>query len=161
MKQMILWLIVALTLISCAPTMQPTEDAIETLPPDTAVTSPPEGTMPASTTNPFAPMPGDANLTRGNIFIQEASLVIRESYPPQIALSLKGELPTPCNQLRVQINPPDSTNKISLDVYSVVNPDMMCTQVIKPFEAIVELGTFPTGHYSVYANQELVGEFDS
>jgi hypothetical protein len=161
MKQMILLLIVMLTLTACAPAAQPTEAVVETLPPDTAVTSPPEGTMPTNNPDPFAPLPGDANLTRGNVFIQETSLVIRESYPPQIALALKGELPTPCNQLRVQINPPDSTNKIGIDVYSVVNPDMMCTQVIKPFEENVELGTFPTGHYSVYVNEELVGEFDS
>src|SRR5512138_1990737 len=106
MKQMMLLLIVVLALTACAPTAPPTEDVVETLPPDTAVTSPPEETMPAHNPNSFAPMPGDANLTRGNVFMQEASLVIRESYPPQIALALKGELPTPCNQLRVQISTP-------------------------------------------------------
>lgn len=164
MKQMILLFIVALTLAACTPAQQATHE-ISTLPPDTAVTSPPEGTVPTNgptqNPNPFAPAPGDANLTPGNVFIQEVSLLIRESFPPQIALALKGELPTPCNQLRVQINPPDASNKISVEVYSVINPDMMCTQVIKPFEENVNLGTFPTGHYSVYVNEELVGEFDS
>ena len=165
MKQTLLLLIIVLTLASCAPGQQPTVDGTNTLPPDTAVTSPPEGTMPANEPtqdrNPFAPAPGDANLTRSEVFVQEASLLIRESFPPQIALSLKGELPTPCHQLRVEISTPDSSNKISINVYSVVNPDMMCTQVVKPFEENVELGTFPSGHYSVFVNEELVGEFDS
>ena len=161
MKLVLLLFIVALAVASCAPTGQPTEDVIETLPPDTAVTSPPEPITPATNPSPFAPMPGDENLTRGEVFVQESSLLIRESFPPQIALTLKGELPTPCNQLRVQINPPDASNNINIDVYSVVNPDMMCTQVLKPFDENVELGTFPSGHYSVFVNQELVGEFDS
>jgi hypothetical protein len=165
MKQTILLILIVLILTSCAPEQQPTADAINTLPPDTAVTSPPEQTPPANEPtqdrNPFAPRPGDANFSRADVFVQEASLLIRESFPPQIALSLKGELPTPCHQLRVQIGAPDSNNKISIEVYSVVNPDMMCTQVVKPFEENVELGTFPSGHYSVFVNEELVGEFDS
>lgn len=165
MKQTILLLIVILTLMACAPAQQPTQDVVETLPPDTAVTSPPEQTPPANEPtrrpNPLAPAPGDANLTRGEAFVQESSLLIRESFPPQIALSLKGELPTPCHQLRVQVGTPDSNNRIDIEVYSVVNPEMMCTQVVEPFEEMVELGTFPSGHYSVYVNEELVGEFDS
>jgi hypothetical protein len=38
---------------------------------------------------------------------------------------------------------------------------MMCTQILKPFQASIDLGTFPSGHYSVYVNGELAGEFDS
>ncbi len=34
-------------------------------------------------------------------------------------------------------------------------------QVIEPFATTVSLGTFPAGHYSVYVNNELIGEFDS
>jgi hypothetical protein len=127
------------------------------------VTSPAEQTMPANepVENPFAPQPGDANLSRGNAFVQEASLVIRESYPPQISLNIAGDLPTPCHQLRVQIGKPTPDNKINADVYSVVNPDRICIQVIEPFEASLDLGTFPLGHYSVYVNGKLAGEFDS
>ena len=161
MKQMNLLFMVALVLASCTRTGQTAQAGIETVPPDIAVTSPPDPTTPANRPDPFAPVPGDANLSRSEVFVQEASLVIRESFPPQISLSLKGELPTPCHQLRIQIGPPDATNKISIDVYSVVNSEMVCTQVTKPFEEQVDLGTFPSGHYSVFVNQDLVGEFDS
>lgn len=164
MRRMTFLLLVVFMLASCVPaaTPDPNED-VATMPPDTAVTSPPEQTLPASEPmeNSLAPKPGDSNLVRGNAFVQEASLVIRESYPPQISLNLKGELPTPCHQLRAEISEPTADNKINIDVYSVVNPDMMCTQVTKPFEESVDLGTFASGHYSVFVNGEPAGEFDS
>ncbi|HUE99250.1 MAG TPA: hypothetical protein VMN99_08335 [Anaerolineales bacterium] len=111
--------------------------------------------------NPFLPKPGDADLTRGNVYISETSLVIRESYPPQISLTLRGDLPTPCNQLRAKISPPDQENNIVVDVYSVIDPNKVCIQVLEPFEEYIDLGTFPAGHYSVWVNDEMAGEFDS
>jgi hypothetical protein len=112
-------------------------------------------------TNPFAPQPGDADLTRGNVYIDEASLIIRESFPPQISLALAGNLPTPCNRLRVAISAPDSENKINAEIYSVIDPNQVCIEVLEPFEEQIDLGTFPTGHYSVWVNGALAGEFDS
>ena len=74
---------------------------------------------------------------------------------------LAGDLPTPCNQLRAKINPPDTENKIVVDVYSVVDPNQVCVQVLEPFEASIDLGAFPTGHYTVWVNGEMAGEFDT
>lgn len=155
MKFQILLILILLG-TACAP-LAPTPG------PDTAVTSPPVDSMPtnAPSTNPLAPQPGDADLTRGNVYINEASLIIRESFPPQISLTLAGDLPTPCNQLRVEIGPADAENKIVVDAYSVIDPDQMCAQVLEPFEESIDLGTFPTGHYTVWVNGELAGEFDS
>jgi hypothetical protein len=130
---------------------------------DTAVTSLPEGTMPARqpSENPVAPKPGDENLTRGAIFLHEASLVIRESFPPQISIMFSGDLPTPCHELRAILNPPDDENKIIVDAYSVVDPNMACIQVLQSFQGSIDLGTFPTGHYTVWINDNLAGEFDT
>src|ERR1044071_3057204 len=99
MKHRSIWLMMLL-IVSCTPQPPLTPD------PDAAVTSPADDLTPTNepNLNPFAPQPGDENLSRGNVYIHEASLVIRESYPPQISLSIKGDLPTPCNQLRVQID---------------------------------------------------------
>jgi hypothetical protein len=156
MKYQVLWLILLLA-VSCAPQPQSTPG------PDTAVTSPPEDVMPTNqqNSNPFAPRSGDEKLTRGNVYLKEASLVIRESYPPQISLSLNGDLPTPCNKLRVKIDSPNQENKLMVDVYSLIDPDKVCIQVLKPFQEYIELGTFATGHYSVWVNDEMAGEFDS
>ena len=134
-----------------------------TKPPDTAVTSPPGDSVPTnpSLENPFAPQPEDDNLTRGEAFIHETSLVIRESFPPQISVMLRGDLPTPCNALRIILNPPDEENKIVVEVYSVADPDRICTQVLQPFEESLDLGTYPSGHYTVWVNDALAGEFDT
>jgi hypothetical protein len=154
-------LMTALWIASCAPALEPAPDP-SPLPPDNPVSSPPEGETPAEPAgDPYEPQPGDENLTRGNVFIQEMDILIRESFPPQIALTLSGELPTPCNQLRVQVSEPDADNRIDVEAYTVVNPDLACIQVIEPFNANISLGTFPGGHYSVWVNDELAGEFDS
>ncbi len=158
-----IFLSVAVILVTaCAPAMEPTSEPA-TLPPDSAVTSPPQDDMTTNEPmkNPFSPQPGDSKLTRGNVFIEESGLMIRESYPPQISLGLSGDLPTPCHQLRVEVRTPDSDNKINVDVYTVVDPNLMCTQVLKPFTESIDLGTFPSGHYTVWLNGESVGEFDS
>lgn len=159
MKYLTIAFLLTFLAVSCA-TAPATSD---NLPPDTVVTNPPEGTMPANEppVNPLAPKPGDAKLTRGNIFIQEFGLLIRESFPPQISLSSSGDLPTPCHELRAVINPPDTDNKIFVDAYSVVDPDMVCIQVLKPFQESIDLGTFPSGHYTVWLNGEMAGEFDT
>ena len=161
MKDRIVLLLLFL-MVSCAPLPKGTAEP-GTLPPDTVVTNPPEGDMPTNEpyVNPFSPKPGDENLTRGNVFINEASLVIRESYPPQVSLSIGGDLPTPCHELRVEIAPPDQENKIMVDAYSVVDPNVACIQVLESFQEYIDLGTFPSGHYSVWVNGEPAGEFDS
>ena len=158
-KSVLLLANVVLWLAACTPAPA-TEPGM--VPPDTAVTSPPAGS-PSQTPvkNPYAPQPTDSKLTRGEISIEEMGVLVRESYPPQISLSLSGALPTPCHQLRVHVNDPAEENKINVEAYSVVDPELICTQVLEPFQASVELGTFPSGHYSVWVNGELAGEFDS
>lgn len=111
--------------------------------------------------NKFSPRPGDDQLSRAAAYLNTAELAILESYPVQVKLYLNGQLPTPCHELRVAIDPPDKENRIYIDVYTLVDPAVMCIQVIKDFDTTVSLGTFPAGHYSVYVNNELIGEFDS
>ncbi len=154
MKHLIILFIAMLILAACAPA------ATETMDPNTPVNS---GSTPDQkpSESPNSPQPGDDKLERGNVFINESSLLIRESYPPQIVLVLSGDLPTPCHKLRVEISEPDAENKIMADVYTVVDPGVMCIQVLKPFEETVELGTYPSGHFTVWVNGEMIGEFDS
>ena len=150
-------LLLMLLVVSCGPQPQATSA------PDTPVTSVPGDNMSTNEPplNPFAPQAGDKDLLRGNVYLDESSLVIRESFPPQISLSISGNLPTPCNSLRAEVSPPDPENKIAVDLYSVTDPDKVCIQVLTPFDESIDLGTFPTGHYSVWVNGAMVGEFDS
>ena len=109
----------------------------------------------------YAPLPADSGLTRGQAFLDSSDLLTMESYPLQFSLALKGNLPTPCHKLRVAINPPDANNKVIVDVYSVADPTAVCIQMLEPFEVNVPLGSYPSGHYTLWANGEQVAEFDS
>jgi len=121
---------------------------------------------PTSTTTPQASDPRptstvDPNLLRGNVYLDSMELLTLESYPLQFMLALKGNLPTPCNQLRVDVSPPDSENKILVDVYSVAQADMICAQMLQPFEENFPLGSFPAGHYTLWVNGKMIAEFDA
>jgi len=122
---------------------------------------PPEQGAPRPINSEYLPQRDDGKLTRGNVYIDRSELLIMESYPVQIALVLQGSLPTPCNQLRVIAKPPDEQNRIQVEVYSVIDPGQVCVQVLEPFETNIGLGSFPTGHYTLWVNAEQVGEFDS
>jgi hypothetical protein len=79
----------------------------------------------------------------------------------QFTLALKGSLPTPCHALRVAVSPPDPQNKVDVDVYSVVDPNSICSQVVEPFEENFPLGSFPDGNYTLWVNGEKIAEFVS
>ena len=113
------------------------------------------------TPEPDMPSISAGSANRSNVYLNEISLVIRESYPIQVAVFLSGNLPTPCHELHADIQPPDDENRIYVDVYTTVDPNLMCIQVLQALDTTIELGTFPSGHYTVWVNGEQIGEFDS
>ncbi|MDP1715320.1 MAG: hypothetical protein Q8L41_11315 [Anaerolineales bacterium] len=115
----------------------------------------------APQTGGFIPSPADSNLMRSEVYLDSTELLSMESYPLQFALVLKGNLPTPCHQLRVSVSPPGTDNKVKVGVYSVSNPDGMCAQVLEPFEINFPLGRFPEGRYTLWVNGEMVAGFQS
>ena len=115
----------------------------------------PTGEAPRS---PLDPIPGEADMVRGSVFIDSREILILESFPVQVMLNLKGSLPTPCHQLRAETSGPDEQNRIQVEVYSLSDPEEVCIQIIEPFETGLNLGSFPSGTYSVWVNGEMVGE---
>jgi hypothetical protein len=128
--------------------------------PDTPVTSPPDSNGEEPGPAPWDPVPGDENLSRGEAFVDEPDILVLESFPLQFVLQLSGSLPTPCHQLRVEVSEPDDQDRIQVEVYSLVDPDEVCIQVIEPFEANINLGSFESGNYTVWVNGEQVGEIN-
>lgn len=144
-----------------AVTTSPT-DAVTTSPTDTVTTSPDDGTdstQPGSP-NSYQPQEGDAQLKRGNVFIDTAQILVLESYPPQFRLSIAGSLPTPCHKLRMVVGHPDANNRINVEAYSVYDPEAVCIQVLKAFEAVLSLDGFAAGKYNVWLNGKAVGEIE-
>ncbi len=158
-RKLLLFTLVVAFLAACSGNPPATELPVNT--PTPIMVEPTQRPLPGPINNIYLPEPGDSNFSRGNVFIDSSDLLIMESFPVQIALVLRGNLPTPCNHLRVIANPPDEQNRIQVDVYSVIDPAETCIQVLEPFEANIMLGSFPSGHYSVWVNGEMVAEFDA
>ncbi|MGA1844676.1 MAG: hypothetical protein ACMUIS_08950 [bacterium] len=109
--------------------------------------------------NSLDPQPGDEDLVRGSVYLRETEIYILESYPMQVKLGLKGDLPTPCHELRATVSEPDGQNRIMVELYSLVDPGLACAQVLDPFDVTVSLGSFTEGAYTVWVNGEKVEKF--
>jgi hypothetical protein len=145
-KSFILILIIGTLLVAC--TSQPAGIPIPTTP---------------ATGNPYAPQPADGSMTRGDAEIVSTSLLVSESQPPEVSISLAYRLPTPCYQLRVIIGLPDGQNRIHVEVYGLTPKNKACNlmALLTPLETNLSLGIYPAGHYSVIVNGQLVGVFDA
>jgi hypothetical protein len=112
-------------------------------------------------TGAYIPGPADSNLTRDTVFLDSVELLTMESFPLQFSLAIKGNLPTPCHKLRIKANQPDAENKISVEIYSLIDPNTACILVLESFEANYVVGSYPAGHYTVWVNGEQAAEFDA
>ena len=159
MKRIFPVLLALMLLAACAPSASDPNQSVGSDDPDQSVIT--DAPTPPIKFDNTIPRPQDKDLLQQNAFITSTDLLTMESFPLQFTLVINGELPTPCNHLRVNVNPPDKENKILVDVYSVVAPDTMCTEVIQPFSENVPLGSFPAGHYTIWINGAKVAEFDA
>lgn len=156
-------LVFSLLLSACASTAD--ESAVSYPNPSEQNTSYPNPSYPNTSimppSNEYSPQPDDAALDRGEAYIDISDVLTLESFPLQFMLHLAGNLPTPCNTLRVVAYPPDAENKINVDVYSLSDPDQICTQVLQPFDVNIPLGSFPEGKYSIWVNDEMIAEIQA
>ena len=125
--------------------------------------STPTPTSPAIPPSSYAPQPGDALLKRDQVFLdmENSTMLIMESYPIQVSVLLNGSLSDPCHQLRALFIPADAEKQINIEVYSMVDSSKACITVIQPFTATIPLGSYSNGHFTVFVNGELLGEFDA
>ncbi len=109
----------------------------------------------------YAPQAGDDQLLRGEAFVESFDMLVLESFPLQFVFNLEGSLPTPCHQIRAIVSPPNADNRIDIELYTVVDPNTICVQVLEPFQINIPLGSFPTGRYHLFINNEAVVSFDA
>ena len=96
----------------------------------------------------------------GPVFIEDAEILLLESFPVQVELLIQGALPTPCASLEWSAESPDENGRIMVEVFSLQDPALDCIQVLEEIEERLPLGSYEEGTYSVWLNGELVGEFD-
>lgn len=112
--------------------------------------------------NPYSPQPGDTALRLTGVVLTSINLVERSDLTPvRVELNLLGSLPSVCNQLRMEVSPPNEQYQIFVDVYSLINPNKNCDNVFQQFEASVLLGAYSPGKYTVWINKGYIGDFVS
>jgi len=145
--------IAAAVLASC---QSPQPEPLPTISADTPVSSETQ----VNPTQIAGPATDEPEQLRGPIFVDQAELLIRESFPIQVDLHLSGSLPTPCATLRWTVGEPDEQGRIEVEAYSSQDAALACIQVLQEFEESIPLGAYSTGSYSVWLNGERIGEFE-
>ena len=123
---------------------------------------PDDAAMPAGRETPFSDpettVQGDESMQRGKVEITSMAILVSGSFPPQYQLEVKGSLPTPCHTLRSMVDLPILVSEIRVQVFSVYDPYTVCSQVAKPFDASIPLGSYVRGSYPLFVNDQEVGE---
>lgn len=110
--------------------------------------------------NPFRPRSSDAGLNLGGAIISNTHLVERFDLDPfRVELLISGSLPSVCNELRIQVSPPNGNYQIFVEVYSLINKEIDCDNVFQHIEANILLGVYSDGRYTVWVNEIFSGDF--
>ncbi len=131
---MALALAAALALAGCAPAAQNGASGAQ-------------GDMAVTIENPYAPQAGDSALERGIVYLDSVQWDAQAG-----ALTFSGNLPTPCQELRIDAG--QSGRQLTFEVYSVSQADMLCAQMLEPFEAVLKLENFSADAFTVLVNGE-------
>ncbi len=110
--------------------------------------------------NPYRPQSTDIGLTLAGAIVDNTSLVERFDLDPfRVELNISGSVPSVCNELRIDVSPPNSGFQIYVEVYSLINKDVNCDNVFQQFDASLLLGVYSTGRYTVWVNEGYAGDF--
>ena len=108
--------------------------------------------------NTPTPLPGEP--VRDPVELRSAEILLLESFPVQVMLKVKVEMPTVCHELKWDVAKPDDQNRIIVDLYALGDPAALCVQMIGESEASIPLGSYASGEFTVWVNGEKVGEFE-
>lgn len=104
----------------------------------------------------------DVKKIRAGIIITAVNLSERtELNPSRIQVNFLGSMPSVCNELRIQVKPPDMEYRIFVEVYSLTDPQVNCENVFQQFETNILLGVYSPGRYFIWVNDNYIGDFVS
>lgn len=110
--------------------------------------------------NPYRPQSKDVGFTLAGAIVNNTSLIERFDLDPfRVELTISGSVPSVCNELRVDVSPPNASFQIFIEVYSLINKDVNCDNVFQQFEASLLLGVYSDGRYTVWVNEGYAGDF--
>ena len=97
---------------------------------------------------------------RSEVHIDSQEILTLESFPPQFQLHVIGSLPTPCHKLRSVVYEPDEQNQIYVQIFSWVDPDIVCARAPQALDASIPLGSYASGSYTLFVNGAKVGQIN-
>ena len=110
--------------------------------------------------NPYRPQSKDVGLTLAGAIINSTNLIERFDLDPfRVELNISGSMPSVCNELRIDVSPPNASFQIFIEVYSLINKDVNCDNVFQQFEVSLLLGVYSNGRYTVWVNEGYAGDF--
>ncbi len=115
-----------------------------------------------SAENPYAPKSEDIKMQIGGVLLTSLDIIeLTNILPVRVKLFILGSLPRTCNELRVEVLDPNAQYQIFISIYSLINLNIKCENVFQQFEAVILLGVYTEGRYTIWVNKELVGDFVS
>jgi ethanolamine utilization microcompartment shell protein EutS len=95
--------------------------------------------------NPYAPQPGDGAMLQGDVAVESARWDVETQ-----SLLITGNLAASCDQLRATVS--QNGKRIDFTLYAVTEVDVMCAQMLQPYEAIFKMDSFSPEDYTVFVN---------
>lgn len=98
----------------------------------------------------------DSQYEIGQAMVNDIDIVLRESFPVQVGVTVKGDLPDGCTNLgdaKQQLV--GKTFNVNLETKKLKDGDIMCTQALVPFETTITLDNvvgIAAGEYTVNVN---------
>jgi inhibitor of cysteine peptidase len=100
-------------------------------------------------------MPPEQAVTTGKAAVQSIEILIMESFPVQVTVLARGELPDACTEIgRVDQRVDPENDTLWVEITTVRPTDLACIQVLAPFEERIPLDVvgLPAGTYTVDVN---------
>lgn len=106
--------------------------------------------------------PPDQPATPGELYVESVDILIMESFPVQISVLVKGQLPNVCTEID-QIRQGDDleNNAFWIEITTVSSTDDACIEILAPFEESIPLDVYglPAGTYTVTVNDVMTATF--
>lgn len=88
--------------------------------------------------------------------IESVDVVVMESFPMQVALTVKGAQPDGC-ELPVTVEQRREGNTVTVEIYREMSIAMICAAVLVPYEDTIQLeGGFDSGSYTFHINDFVI-----
>lgn len=91
-------------------------------------------------------------------YVDSTQILYMESWPVQVTLQVSGALPSPCNEAVWDVNADDEV--IDVQLWSEVDPDVMCAAVLEPVELSIPLGSYEEASIPVLLNTIPIGTIE-